>query len=120
MVQKILGVIVGYAIFATTSLVLFKLSGQNPHADPTVSFVIVTIIYGGIFSFIAGFIAQLIARTKNLNVNYILAFILAFILAGFAAFSFFKSSGNHWTQLTAILVFAPVSILGGLFFLRRR
>ena len=116
MVQKFLGVIVGYAIFAATSLVLFKLSGQNPHADPTVSFVIVTIIYGGIFSFIAGFIAQLIVRTKNLNVNY----ILAFILAGFAAFSFFKSSGNYWTQLTAILVFAPVSILGGLFFLRRR
>lgn len=116
MVQNFLGVIVGYAIFAAISLVLFKLSGQNPHADPTVSFVIITIIYGAIFSFIAGFVAQLIARTKNLNVNY----ILAFILAGFAAFSFFKSSGNHWTQLTAILVFAPVSISDGLFFLRRR
>ena len=102
MVQKILGVIVGYAIFVATSLALFKLSGQNPHADPTVFFVIVTVIYGAIFSLIAGFVAQLIARTKNLNVNY----ILAFILAGFAAFSFFKSTGNHWTQLTAILIFA--------------
>jgi hypothetical protein len=116
MIQKILGVIAGYAIFAVTSLVLFKLSGQKPHADPSISFVIVTIIYGALFSLIAGIVAQIIPRANNLNVNY----ILAFIMAGFAAFSFFKSTGNHWTQLTAILVFAPVSILGGLLVLRRR
>ncbi len=41
------------------------------------------------------------------------------VIAGFAAFSFFKSTGNHWTQITAIVVFAPVSILGGLFYNKR-
>ena len=111
MIQNFLSVIAGYAIFVITSLALFKLSGQNPHADPTVFFAVVTVIYGAIFSFVAGFVAQLIARAKNLKVNY----VLAFIIAGFAAFSFFKSTGNHWTQLIAILIFAPVSILGGLF-----
>jgi ABC-type Fe3+-siderophore transport system permease subunit len=115
MVQKFLSVIAGYAIFVITSLLLFKLSGQDPHADPTFVFVIITIIYGAVFSFIAGFVAQLIARTKNLKVNY----ILALIIAGFAAFSFFKSTGNHWTQIIAILIFAPVSILGGLFYNKR-
>ena len=53
--------------------------------------------------------------TKNLNLNY----VLAFITAGFATFSIIKADGSHWTQLLAILVFAPVSVLGGLFYLRR-
>jgi hypothetical protein len=115
MIQKIVSVIAGYAIFVITSLALFKLSGQDPHGDPTLIFVAVTVIYGAVFSFIAGLVTQLIARTKNLKVNY----ILAFIIAGFAAFSFFKSTGNHWTQLIAIFIFAPVSILGGLFYNKR-
>jgi hypothetical protein len=71
-----------------------------------------TTIFGAIFSIFAGLVTQLIAKTSNLKMNY----ILAFIIAGFATFSFFKSEGNHLTQLLALFIFAPVSILGGLFF----
>jgi len=106
---------VGYAIFVATSLSFFKITGQKPHADPTTTFVILTTIFGAIFSFVAGLVTKLIAKTLDLKIN----FILAFIIAGFAAFSFFKSDGNHWTQLLAIFIFAPVSILGGLFYNRR-
>lgn len=115
MLPKILSVIAGYAIFVITSLALFKLSGNDPHADPALMFVILTIIYGAVFSFIAGLVAQLIARTKELTINY----VLAFIIAGFAAFSLFKSTGNHWTQIIAILIFAPMSVVGGLFYNKR-
>jgi len=115
MISKILSVIAGYAIFVITSLALFKLSAQDPHADPTLVFEAITIIYGAVFSFIAGLVTQLIARAKNLKVNY----VLALIIAGFAAFSFFKSTGNHWTQIIAIFIFTPVSILGGLFYNKR-
>lgn len=115
MARTFLSIIAGYAIFAATSLALFKISGQDPHSDPTTSFVILTIIYGALFSFVAGFVTQLIAKTAGLKLNY----ILAFIMAGFATFSFFKSEGNHWTQLLAIFVFAPASILGGLFYNKR-
>jgi hypothetical protein len=116
MIRKILSVIAGYAIFVVSSLALFKLSEQNPHGDTTTGFQILTAVYGATFSFISGLILQLIAKTRNLNLNY----ILAVIIAGFATFSFFKADGNHWTQLLAIFIFAPVSILGGLFYLRRR
>jgi hypothetical protein len=112
MIRKALSIIASYAIFVATSLVLFKISGQDPHSDPTTFFVILTTIYGVVFSFVAGLVTQPIARTTNLKLNY----ILAFIIAGFATFSFFKSEGNHWTQLLAIFIFAPVSILGGLFY----
>ena len=115
MIRKILGVIVGYAIFVATSLALFKLSGQDPHAQATTNFQILTAVYGAVFSFLSGLVLQLIDKTKNLNLNY----ILAFIIAGFAIFSLLKSDGSHWTQLLAIIIFAPVSILGGLVYINR-
>jgi hypothetical protein len=115
MIRKILGVIAGYAIFVVTSLAYFKLTGHAPHADPTLLFVILTAIYGALSAFIAGLVTQLISRTKDLKINY----VLALIIAGFATFSFFKSSGNHWTQILAIFIFAPASILGGLFYIKR-
>ena len=116
MIRKILSVVAGYAIFVVTSLLLFKLSGQKPHADPTNLFMVLTAVYGAVFSFLSGLVTQLIAQTKDLNINY----ILALIIAGFATFSFFKSDGNHWTQVLAIFIFAPVSVLGGLFYKKRK
>lgn len=116
MIRKVLSIIVGYAIFVATSLALFKIAGKDPHSDPTTTFIVLTIIYGAFFSFVAGLVTLLIAKTSDVKVNY----ILAFIIAGFATFSYFKSEGNHWTQLIAIFIFAPTSILGGLFFNKRQ
>lgn len=113
--RKILSIIAGYAIFVITALALFKFSGQQPHADPTTAFVILTAIYGIVTSFIAGLVTQIISRTKKLTINY----ILAIVIAGFAMFSLFKSAGNHWTQLLAIFIFAPASIAGGLMYKKK-
>lgn len=55
---------------------------------------------------------QLFSKSLNLKLN--------FILAGFATFSLPKSDGNYWTQLLAILIFALVSFLGGLFYIKRQ
>jgi len=115
MVRKILSIIAGYAIFVVTSLALFKITGRNPHSDATTSFIVLTMIYGAVFSIVAGFATQFIAGTTDLKISY----VLALIIAGFAIFSFFKSEGNHWTQLLAIFVFAPLSILGGLIYNKR-
>ncbi|HYJ65740.1 MAG TPA: hypothetical protein VEV62_18490 [Parafilimonas sp.] len=115
MVRNILGVIAGYAIFVVTSLALFKLSGQDPHKQATTSFQILTVVYGAVFSFLSGLVLQLIAKTNTLTLNY----ILAVIIAGFATFSLIKSDGSNWTQLSAIFIFAPFSVLGGLFYIKR-
>jgi hypothetical protein len=109
MIRSILGVTTGYMIFVITSILLFRISGVKPHSEASVTFMLLTFVYGAVFSFLSGFVTQTIARTKNLKVNY----ILFVIMAGFATFSLFKSSGSSWTQLLAIFVFAPVSILGG-------
>ena len=116
MVKQILGVIAGYAIFVVSSLVLFKVTGLDPHSQVSTNFIILTAIYGAVFSSLGGFVTQFIAKTRTLTLNY----ILAFIIAAFATFSLIKSNGSHWTQLLAIFIFAPVSILGGLFYINRR
>ncbi|PWB23672.1 hypothetical protein [Flavobacterium sp. HTF] len=116
MLKRILGVIAGYAIFVISSVLLFRVSGVNPHSDSSQLFMILTFVYGTVFSFIGGLITQVISKTGNLKVNY----VLFIIMAGFATFSFFNSSGSSWTQLLAIFVFAPVSVLGGLFWIKKK
>ncbi|QKJ63746.1 hypothetical protein [Flavobacterium sp. M31R6] len=115
MMKQILGVITGYAIFVISSVLLFRLSGVKPHVEASVAFMFLTFIYGTAFSFLSGLVTQIIAKTKNLKVNY----ILFIIMAGFATFSLFKSDGTSWTQLLAIFVFSPISILGGLFIIKK-
>ena len=113
-VRNVLGVIVGYLIFAVSAVLLFNLSGIDPHADTTVGTVALVIVFGAVFAFAGGYLTKLIVTTKTLIANY----ALAIIMASFAAFSFFKSPGNHYTQIAAIFLFAPLSLVGG--FLRHR
>lgn len=116
MIRKILAVIISYVIFAASAVLLFSLTDQEPHADATVSFKIITAAYGVFFSVLSGFVLQLIAQTKSLTLN----FVLAFIMAAFATVSLLTSGGSHWTQVFAIIIFAPASILGGVIYLKRQ
>lgn len=115
MLRNIIAVIVGYAIFVISAVLLFQLSGIDPHADPSLGFIIITIVYGVLFSFTGGLLTQLISKSGKLTINY----ILAGIIAGFATFSLFKTTGNHYSQLAAIFLFAPASILGGFIYVRK-
>jgi len=113
--RNILSVIFGYAIFVISAVLLFQLSGIDPHADPSTGVIILTVAYGVLFSFLGGLFTQLMSRTNTLTINY----VLAGMMAAFATFSFFKTAGNHYTQLAAIFLFAPSSVLGGLTYLKK-
>ncbi len=109
MMRKVLSVIAGYAIFAVSSILLFIVTSHDPHQDAPMVFKIATAIYGVFFSIVSGSVLQLIAIQKKLILNFILAFVI-FLLA---TISLVTSKGSHWTQLFAMLIFAPSSILGG-------
>jgi hypothetical protein len=113
--RNVLAVIAGYAIFVISAVLLFQLAGVDAHADPSTGFMMLAIICGILFSFTGGFLTQLISRSGKLTVNY----VLAAIIAGFAAFSLFKTAGNHYSQFSAIILFAPASLMGGVMCLRR-
>ena len=112
--RNIAAIIVGYLIFSVSAVLLFKLGGIDPHAESGIGTKAGVIVFGAVFALIGGYAAKLIAATKALSVNI----ILSVLMASFAAFSFFKSEGEHYTQIAAILLFAPASLLGG--FIRRR
>ncbi|QKJ29564.1 hypothetical protein HQ865_07295 [Mucilaginibacter mali] len=116
MIRKIFGVIAGYLIFAVSAVVLFHSAGLDPHKPQSTGFELLTGVYGLFFSVLAGIVLQSIAHTRSLTVNY----VLAGMMAGFAALSMLMSGGSHWTQWMAILIFAPASLVGGWFYLRRR
>lgn len=109
-VRNIAAVIVGYLIFAVPAVLLFDLSGIDPHAETGLMIKFGVFIFGCVFSFIGGYAAKLIAATNSVTVNI----VLAVLMAAFAAFSFFKSPGEHYTQIGAIFLFAPASLLGGI------
>jgi hypothetical protein len=113
-VRNIAAVVCGYLIFAISAVTLFKLSGLDPHAEAGFGTILGVVAFGVIFSFIGGYVAKFIAAVQDLKVNI----VLALLTAGFAAFSFFKSPGEHYTQIAAILLFAPASFIGGM--VRRR
>jgi hypothetical protein len=102
-------VILGYATFVFSAVLLFQLFGIDPHADPSMGVLILVIVYGVVFSFAGGFLTQMISKTERLAINY----VLAGLMAGFATFSLLKSTGSYYSQLAAIFLFAPLSALGG-------
>lgn len=113
--RNIFAVICGYAVFAVSAVLLFQLSGIDPHSDPSVVILLLVLAYGTVFSFLGGVVTQWISRTGGLTISL----VLGGLMASFALFSMFSSAGNHYSQLGAIVLFAPVSIVGGLYYLKR-
>jgi hypothetical protein len=44
MVRSVLAVIAGYVVFALSAILLFRLSGRDPHAPAEIGFVLVTVV----------------------------------------------------------------------------
>jgi FtsH-binding integral membrane protein len=59
---SVLAVIAGYAIFAVSAVVLFSLSGRDPHQTAGAGFMAFSILYGACFALLGGFVAARIAR----------------------------------------------------------
>lgn len=113
--RNILAVICGYAVFAGSAVALFQLADIDPHADPGIGLMLLVLAYGTASSFLGGIVTQWISKSGTLTMSL----VLAGIMGSFALFSLFKTTGNHYSQFAAIVLFAPVSIVGGIYFLKR-
>ena len=113
----VLGVIVGYLIFAVTAFLTFRLTGHDSHGPReqiSTSFIIISIVIGTVAAFIGGYVAAVIARNKWAPK------IVATIIALVALISFAYSNGRGmWTQLSAIVLMAPAANIGGALARRR-
>jgi hypothetical protein len=114
-IRNIMAVIGGYLVFAVSAVALFQLADIDPHADPGIGLMLLVLAYGTAFSFLGGILTQWISKSGTITINL----VLAVLMGGFALFSMFKTTGNHYSQLAAIVLFAPVSIVGGIYYLKR-
>ena len=109
--RSLMAILLGYAVFAVSAVALFAISGQDPHSPARASFMIVSILYGACFGVAAGFVAAWVAR----KAYFVHAFAVGCIIALGAAASLIARPGEgaFWTQFSAMLLFAPLTLLGG-------
>jgi len=114
--RTVIGVIVGYVIFAVSAALLFQLTGQKPHAVVATSFMLVSIVYGMLFAAVGGWVAEMIGKNP-----WKPAVGVAIVIAGGAIASILAtpSSESRWSQWSAIFLMAPSVLIGGWLATRR-
>lgn len=118
MLRSLFALIAGYLVFAIAAGVLFGVSGRDPHADAPAGFKIFSVAYGAIFAFLAGYTAAALAARKPSAHAAAVAAILMLAAAGSWIAS--RGLGSAWTEIATIVVSAPLTVAGGMFFERRR
>jgi uncharacterized membrane protein len=109
MYREVVAGIAGFAFFNLASILLFVLSGYDPHAEVARSFQVASIVAGVVFGVISGLIIAMISPINSLRP----AMVVALLVAVFAILSLLTSgSGEGWSQLAAIVLMAPAIVAG--------
>ena len=110
MVRSIGAVLAGYFVFAASAVLIFQLTGREPHADAPLAFKIATTVWGAVFAMVAGFVAGHVSvRRPTAHAAAVAAVIAVGALISIVA----DSAGAHWSQIAAIVLMAPCAWLGG-------
>ena len=75
--RRILGVIVGYVIFAVAAVLLFQLTRRNPHAAQPMVFMAVSVAYGIVFAMIGGYVSAALGGGSPRVQGAAVAFVIA-------------------------------------------
>jgi len=113
MLRSIVAVLSGYLLFAASAVALFWLSGRDPHAPASALFQLFTTLYGMLFAGLGGFVAAVLARRSEFEHGFAVATLIAVI--GAASLLGTLGHGSLWTQLAAILIMAPMAMVGARF-----
>jgi uncharacterized membrane protein YfcA len=108
--RSVVGVVVGYLIFALPAALLFQLSGQNPHGVVSRQFMITSIVCGMVFAALGAWVAEKIAKNP-----WKPAVALAVVIGVGAVVSMATtpSTEPRWSQWSAIFLIAPSALIGG-------
>jgi hypothetical protein len=109
--RGVAGVVVGYAVFAVSAGALFQLSGQDPHGEASIPFVILATLYGAAFALAGGYVSGWIAGRAPFTHGLIVACVLA--LGATASLFATLGKGYVWSQITALTAMAPAAAAGG-------
>ena len=110
--RRVLGVVLGYAIFAVSAVLLFQLTRRNPHAEQPTLFMAGSIAYGIIFAAIGGYVSAVCGggspRVQGSVVGIMIALgAMVSLLAG-------PKAGSVWSRVAAPLLMAPSAAIAGI------
>jgi hypothetical protein len=63
--RSVVAVVIGYAVFAASAVLLFHTTGRDPHAPQNAGFVLFAVVYGMLFAGLGGLLAVHLAPTKG-------------------------------------------------------
>jgi hypothetical protein len=110
-VRLILGVLIGYAVFAVTAVAMFAVPGRDPHAAADPAFKVASIGGGIIAAAAAGYVAAVVARRRE----RIAGATVAIIIAVGALISIVGTQGaDRWSQWAALFLMSPAALVPAL------
>jgi|SRR5579864_160801 len=115
MSRSIQAVVGAYLTFGLSAVLLFAVSGQDPHLMPCAGFLVFSVLYGVGSATLSGYLAAAVAR----RLEVVHASALAGIMAFFAVVSLVIEAGKSsiWSPLATLFFMVPAAVLGG--YLRR-
>ena len=110
--RRVLGVLFGYVIFAASAVLLFRLSGRDPHVQQDAAFVVGSIAYGMFFAAVGGYVSGAVGGGRARNQAIWTGVIIALgatvsLLAG-------PKAGSLWSKVGALVLMAPSTTVGGM------
>jgi ABC-type transport system involved in multi-copper enzyme maturation permease subunit len=114
--RSFLSIVAGYLVFSITAVLLFRISGVDPHHSPAIEFIIGSIVYGVFFAGLGGYVSATIAKRKELAHALVVAGIIAVI--AIVSLILAPKEGILWSELATLLLMAPAAWIGG--YLRTR
>jgi hypothetical protein len=116
-IRSIVAVVGGYLIFSLPAVVLFQATGRAPHAPATVPFMVLAAGYGMCFAGLGGWFAARVSRLRPLLHGSLVALLIA---TGATASLLFSGAAATWSQWEALLLMAPMAVVGVLIRSRSR
>ncbi len=115
--RSIAAVILGYAVFAASAVLLFHIAEKDAHAPQSVGFMLFAVVYGIVFAGLGGMLAARIASARG---NLHAAFVTLIIALG-ATLSLVArpGAGSTWSQWSALVLMAPSAWVAAAAFHRR-
>jgi hypothetical protein len=103
--RSIVAVVLGYALFAASAVVLFHAARRNPHASQSLKFMLFAVVYGIVFAGLGGMIAARIAPAKGtLHAGFV---TLLIALGATLSLVARPGMGSTWSQWAALVLMAP-------------
>jgi hypothetical protein len=111
LLRHVAAVLTGYVLFAALAAALFALAHRDPHVPQDRVFVVFSIVYGVLAAGLAGYVAASIGRDRP--VSHARTLSLAIAAVAIVSLLARPGGGAVWSQLAALILFAPSAVVGG-------